>query len=122
MAARRLQLNDCLSVVSMRRVTIMAEAPSRARADCCDTFDPSSSAARDALRDRLLDVAGLSGLFKVLGGETRTRILYLLSLKEPCVFHSAGVLEVSLPAVFLHLPPLRGHRLGQDRGGGNGVY
>ncbi|NLN28489.1 MAG: transcriptional regulator, partial [Firmicutes bacterium] len=42
-------------------------------------YDPSAPEAKSALRERLIEVAGLSELFKVLGDETRTRILYLLS-------------------------------------------
>lgn len=100
----------------------MAEQLTRARADCCDTFDPSSTASREALRDRLLDVAGLSELFKVLGDENRTRILYLLSLQELCVCDIADILEMSLPAVSHHLRLLRAHRLVKYRREGKQVY
>src|SRR5690606_6490406 len=74
-------------------------ASHRGTADCCDVYNPSDPADQKVLRDRLLEVAGLSEIFKVLGDETRTRILYLLSLQEMCVCDIAEVLEMSLPAV-----------------------
>jgi len=100
----------------------MAEPLPHPRGDYCETYDPSSPASRDALRARLMDVAGLSELFKVLGDETRTRILYLLSLQELCVCDIADVLEMSLPAVSHHLRLLRAHRLVKYRREGKQVY
>ncbi len=100
----------------------MAEATVQPGADYCATYDPSSPATRDALRERLLDVAGLSELFKVLSDETRTRILYLLSLQELCVCDIADVLDMSLPAVSHHLRLLKAHRLVKYRREGKQVY
>lgn len=51
--------------------------------DLCDSFLPSRELGN--LRDKALEVAGLSEIFKILGDETRTKILYLLSCKELCV-------------------------------------
>ncbi len=101
---------------------MMAEPMSRAKSDCCDTYDPSSPEAKSALRDRLLEVAGLSELFKVLGDETRTRILYLLSLQELCVCDIADIMEMSLPAVSHHLRLLKAHRIVKYRREGKQVY
>lgn len=99
-----------------------AAASHRATADCCDIYDPSRPEDQAALRERLLEVAGLSEIFKVLGDETRTRILYLLSLQEMCVCDIADVLEMSLPAVSHHLRLLRAHRLVKYRREGKQVY
>lgn len=100
----------------------MTSNPSRARADTCDTYDPSSPAAKSALRESLLDVAGLSELFKVLGDETRTRIIYLLSQQELCVCDIADVMEMSLPAISHHLRLLKALRLVKYRRDGKQVY
>ena len=100
----------------------MSEHPSQATLDCCDTYDPSSPEAKSVLRERLLEVAGLSELFKVLGDETRTRILYLLSLQELCVCDIAEVMEMSLPAVSHHLRLLKALRIVKYRRDGKQVY
>lgn len=74
------------------------------------------------LRAKLIEVAGLSELFKVLGDETRTRILYLLAQGELCTCDLAGILEMSLPAVSHHLRLLRMTRLVKHRRDGKNVY
>src|SRR5690625_56325 len=93
-----------------------------ATADCCDVYDPSNPAHQEVLRERLLEVAGLSELFKVLGDETRTRILYLLSLQELCVCDIAEVMEMSLPAISHHLRLLKAMRIVKYRREGRQVY
>lgn len=100
----------------------MSETMTRARLDCCDVYDPSSPEAKSALRERLLEVAGLSELFKVLGDETRTRILYLLSLQELCVCDIAEIMEMSLPAVSHHLRLLKAMRIVKYRRDGKQVF
>ncbi|MCG8454041.1 MAG: metalloregulator ArsR/SmtB family transcription factor [Spirochaetales bacterium] len=75
-----------------------------------------------ALRDSLMDVAGLSELFKALADETRTRILYLLSQEELCVHSIAQVMEMSLPAVSHHLRLLKTMRLVSYRREGKHAY
>lgn len=100
----------------------MAQNVDRARADCCDDFDPSSPAAKEKLRERLVEVAGLSEIFKALGDETRTRILYLLSLQELCVCDIAEVLDMSLPAVSHHLRLLKMLRIVKYRRDGKNVF
>jgi len=100
----------------------MEQPRPRAVADCCDAFDPSSSAAKQALRERLLEVAGLSEIFKVLADETRTRIVYLLSLQELCVCDIADVMDMSLPAVSHHLRLLKALRLVKYRREGKQVF
>jgi ArsR family transcriptional regulator, lead/cadmium/zinc/bismuth-responsive transcriptional repressor len=77
--------------------------------DCCDSFCPTLQA--EELRGRLGEVTGLSEIFKVLGDETRTKILYLLSLKKLCVCDLAVILGMSLPAISHHLRLLKTLRL-----------
>ncbi|MDN5348513.1 MAG: ArsR family transcriptional regulator, lead/cadmium/zinc/bismuth-responsive transcriptional [Clostridia bacterium] len=88
--------------------------------DLCDTFCPSNQL--DRLRDRVLEVAGLSELFRVLGDETRTKILYLLAHQELCVCDLASLLEMSLPAISHHLRLLKALRLVKYRRDGKMVY
>lgn len=78
--------------------------------DLCDGFDPNRQTSA-ALREKVLEVAGLSELFKVLGDETRTKIIYLLAHNELCVCDIAEILEISLPAVSHHLRLLKAMRL-----------
>lgn len=74
------------------------------------------------LRESLLDVAGLSELFKALADETRVRILYLLSQRELCVCDLAYLLEMTMPAVSHHLRLLRTLRLVRSRKEGKMVF
>lgn len=69
-----------------------------------------------------MEVAGLSEIFKALGDETRTRILYLLSLKELCVCDIAEIMEMSLPAVSHHLRLLKMMRIVKNRRDGKNVF
>lgn len=98
------------------------EPRAQAPADCCDAYEPSWPGDPEALRERVREVAGLSELFRVLGDETRTRILYLLSLREMCVCDIADVLEMSLPAVSHHLRLLKLMRIVKYRREGKNVY
>lgn len=81
-----------------------------ANKDICDSFCPSDCNA-DILKEKVLEVAGLSEIFKVLGDETRTKILYLLSFQKLCVCDIAVILDMSLPAVSHHLRLLKAFRL-----------
>lgn len=78
--------------------------------DICDSFCPSGCDT-GTLKEKVLEVAGLSEIFKVLGDETRTKILYLLSVERLCVCDIAVILEMSLPAVSHHLRLLKAFRL-----------
>lgn len=95
---------------------------SEQRNDICDTYCPTCTERAEFLREKLLDVAGLSELFKVLGDETRTRILYLLSLNELCVCDLSDLLEMSLPAVSHHLRLLKMMHLVKYRREGKQVF
>lgn len=89
--------------------------------DLCDSFCPSEGDI-ESLREKTLEVAGLSEIFKVLGDETRTKILYLLAHRELCVCDIALVLEMSLPAISHHLRLLKALRLVKYRRDGKMVY
>ncbi|HOV62699.1 MAG TPA: metalloregulator ArsR/SmtB family transcription factor [Spirochaetia bacterium] len=88
--------------------------------DLCDSFCPSHDV--DTLRNKVLEVAGLSEIFKVLGDETRTKILFLLSQQELCVCDLANVLQMSMPAISHHLRLLKALRLVKYHREGNMVY
>ena len=88
--------------------------------DICETFCASEEAHK--LKDTLVDVAGLSEVFKVLSDETRTGIIYLLSQQELCVCDLATILGMSSPAVAHHLRLLRAFRLVKYRRSGKMAY
>lgn len=88
--------------------------------DVCDSFCPSGDVAR--LKNKVLEVAGLSELFRVLSDETRTKIVYLLSHKELCVCDLAELLEMNLPAISHHLRILKALRLVKYRRKGKMVF
>jgi len=68
------------------------------------------------------DLAGLAGIFKMLGDLTRVRILKALSLEELCVCDIAAVLELTQSAVSHQLRLLRAARLVKYRKDGKAVY
>ncbi|HHY39033.1 MAG TPA: helix-turn-helix transcriptional regulator [Clostridia bacterium] len=88
--------------------------------DVCETF--CTSKGIEELRDKVLGAAGLSEIFKVLGDESRTKILYLLAHRELCVCDLASLLDISLPAVSHHLRLLKAMRLVKYRREGKTVY
>ena len=89
--------------------------------DICDSFCPSDDGI-EGLREKALEAAGLSEIFKVLGDETRTKILYLLAHRKLCVCDIAVILEMSLPAVSHHLRLLKALRLVKYIRDGKMVY
>jgi len=91
-----------------------------AKADLCSSVHMRADV--EELRTKIIEVAGLSELFRVLGDETRTRILYLLAHSELCTCHLAEVLGMSLPAVSHHLRLLRMMRLVKYRREGKNIY
>lgn len=90
--------------------------------DLCSQLGVTVEADAQPLRDSLLDVAGLSELFKALSDETRVRVLYLLSQRELCVCDMAYLLEMTMPAVSHHLRFLRTLRLVKSRKEGKLVF
>ena len=99
----------------------MSTLRDQARRDVCASFDPHADRVA-ALRQRLVEVAGLSELFQALADETRTKILYLLASAELCVCDLAAILDLSLPAVSHHLRLLKTMRLVKYRREGKNVY
>lgn len=87
----------------------------------CETFcfDPERV---NRVRVYLPEVEGLSELFKVLGDETRTKIVYALSHEELCVCDLANLLGLTVSAVSHHLRLLRSMRLVKFRKEGKQVY
>lgn len=88
--------------------------------DLCDGFCPSGAA--EELKEKVLEVSGLSEIFKALGDETRTKILYLLAHRRLCVCDIAVVLAMSLPAISHHLRFLKAMRLVKYHREGKMVY
>ena len=96
------------------------QRPGKKNNDLCDTYCPSEKV--EYLREKVLEVAGLSEIFKVLSDETRTKILFLLAQQELCVCDLAGVLDMSLPAISHHLRLLKALRLVKYRREGKMAY
>ena len=91
------------------------------RGDLCSCYEPHQDKV-EAIKERLVEVAGLSELFAALGVEARTKILYLLSFEEMCVCELADTLELTLPAISHHLRLLKLLRLVKYRREGKMVY
>ncbi|OAA30044.1 ArsR family transcriptional regulator [Kosmotoga arenicorallina S304] len=68
------------------------------------------------------EVSGLSELFKVLADETRTKIIYLLSLRELCTCDLSEILGITLPSVSHHLRLLKAFRIVKYRREGKTVF
>lgn len=89
--------------------------------DLCDGICPSVQVDED-LKAKVLEVAGLSEIFKVLGDETRTKIMYLLAFRRLCVCDLAAILQMTLPAISHHLRLLKALRLVRYEREGKMVY
>ncbi|GAB6277365.1 MAG: metalloregulator ArsR/SmtB family transcription factor [Rectinema sp.] len=90
--------------------------------DLCSQYSITCSETAPGLRASLIDVAGLSELFKAMADETRVKILYLLSKRELCVCDLAYILETNLPAVSHHLRFLKALNLVKARREGKMVF
>jgi len=90
--------------------------------DICSQLSVTCTENATTLRNSLLEIAGLSELFKALADETRTRILYLVSQQELCVCDLAFLLEMTLPAISHHLRFLKVLRLVRCRKEGKNVF
>ncbi len=64
----------------------------------------------------------VADIFKQLGDTTRIRIFWLLCHCEECVINISTILEMSSPAVFHHLRPLKNSGLIVCRRYGKEVY
>lgn len=99
----------------------MEDEERKAARDVCGCYSPHPDKV-EGLKERLMEVAGLSELFAALADEARTKILYLLSFAELCVCDLAEILQLSLPAVSHHLRLLKVMRLVKYRREGKMVY
>jgi ArsR family transcriptional regulator len=90
--------------------------------DLCSQFSVNCRDKADSLKQSLLDVVGLSELYKALADETRVKILYLLSQQELCVCDMAFLLDTTLPAISHHLRLLKALRLVASRRDGKMVF
>lgn len=90
--------------------------------DICQNCSTHYEDNKENYQAMILEVAGLSELFKALADETRSRILYVLSRGELCVCDLSAILEMSLPAISHHLRLLRIMRLVDTRKDGKQVF
>lgn len=89
--------------------------------DLCERYHPPQDPFED-IKQELPVIESLAEVFKVLGDETRVKILYSLSQKELCVCDLASILSMSMPAISNHLRILRALRLVTFRKEGRSVY
>ena len=99
-----------------------AVKPQTRNNDVCSEYSLSCRDREEELKSSLLDVSGLSELFRALADETRTKILYLLSEQELCVCDLAYLLGMTIPAVSHHLRLLKIMRLVRTRKKGKQVF
>ncbi|MBZ4688182.1 MAG: ArsR family transcriptional regulator, lead/cadmium/zinc/bismuth-responsive transcriptional [Clostridia bacterium] len=93
------------------------------RNDVCEEFCVTSGRTRELKENIPRQTVEMASLFKVLGDETRAKILYLLTLeKELCVCDIAEILDSSLSNISHHLRLLRAHRLVKYRKAGKNVF
>lgn len=90
--------------------------------DLCDSYSPGYDADDPRYGKLLVEISGVSKIFKALSDETRTKILYLLADQVLCVCDLADILHMSLPAVSHHLRLLRTMRLVKTRREGKQVF
>ncbi len=90
--------------------------------DVCESYCPGYRKGDPHYQDLLLEVAGVSEIFKALSDETRTKVLYLLAEGELCVCDLADILQMSLPAISHHLRLLRTMRLVKYRRQGKQAF
>ncbi len=91
------------------------------RSDVCEVFSFDQDKVQ-RLKGEIGVMDGLSEVFKVLGDEARTKILYALSRDELCVCDIANILGLSVSTVSHHLRLLRGFRLVKHRRAGRMVF
>jgi len=100
--------------------------PTRKRAvlsgEVCEIFS-FDEALVTRIKKQLTGLEGLSRIFKVLGDETRARIVYALSQADQlCVCDIAQIVGLSLPAVSHHLRVLRELDIARARKEGKLVF
>lgn len=100
--------------------------PTRKRAvlsgEVCEIFS-FDEALVTRIKKQLTGLEGLSRIFKVLGDETRARIVYALAQADClCVCDIAQIVGLSLPAVSHHLRVLRELDIARARKEGKIVF
>ena len=100
--------------------------PTRKRAvlsgQVCEIFS-FDEALVTRIKKQLTGLEGLARIFKVLGDETRARIVYALSQADQlCVCDIAQIVGLSLPAVSHHLRVLRELDIARARKEGKLVF
>lgn len=90
--------------------------------DICESYSPGYDPSDEKYPQLILEVAGISEVFKSLSDETRTKIIYLLADQELCVCDLADILGMSLPAISHHLRLLRTMRLVKYRRKGKQAF
>ena len=100
--------------------------PTRKRAvlsgEVCEIFS-FDEALVTRIRQQMAGLEGLSRIFKVLGDETRAKIVYALSQADRlCVCDIAQIVGLSLPAVSHHLRVLRELDIARARKEGKLVF
>lgn len=90
----------------------------------CDCLPTDVELVEDAKENMLKDkyILGLSSLFKILGDETRIRIVYTLSNAKMCVGDIAVVLNMTKSAVSHQLSSLKSASLIKSEKIGKNVY
>ena len=90
--------------------------------DICESFSTNYEPGDETYARLILEVSGISEVFRALSDETRTKIIYLLSVRELCVCDLADILKMSLPAISHHLRLLRAMRLVKYRREGKQAF
>ena len=86
----------------------------------CEPHAPDGDRAR-LLRVSLPEMSYVVTLFKVMGDETRAKILYLLSRDSYCVHEIAAALGTSVSNISHHLRLLKAMRLVKTRRAGQRI-
>lgn len=89
--------------------------------DICEIFC-FNPALVERLKGKVGEVDGLSETFKVLGDNTRAKIVYALSQEELCVCDLANILGLSVSTISHHLRVLRNLKLVKYRKQGKIVF
>ena len=90
---------------------------------CFDYYeDTEVSQDIDQLKAKVLELQGLAELFKALADETRSKLVYALSLQELVVGDLAEILDTTPSNVSHHLRYLRAARLVKYRKVGRRVF
>ncbi|HHT27382.1 MAG TPA: helix-turn-helix transcriptional regulator [Firmicutes bacterium] len=89
--------------------------------DACEEFTPDAQRVSGVHTD-ISAVQGISEIFRVLGDQTRTQIVWALANQELCVCDIAQLLGVSSSLVSHHLRLLRHLRLVKFRKEGKQAF